>query len=41
MYVIVKSKIKVSLIMNVDGDWRLNSEGKVMKNGYRSGVRLN
>ena len=26
--------------MNVDGDWRLNSEGKVMKSEYRSGVRL-
>ena len=40
LYVIVKSKMEVSLIMNVDGDWRLNSEGKVMKNEYRSGVRL-
>ena len=40
MYVIVKSKMEVSLIINVDGDWRLNSEGKVMKNEYGSEVRL-
>ena len=40
LHVIVKSKMEVSLNMNVDGDWRLNSEYKVMKNEYRSEVRL-
>ena len=40
MYVIVKSKMEVSLILNVDEDWRLKSEGKVMKIKYGSGMRL-